>query len=54
MKTAKLQQSPSFSAACFVWFPIPADEYAEQSLDLNELVISHPAATFYVQVIGHS
>ncbi len=35
-------------------FPSPADDYAEQALDLNELVISHPAATFYVRVSGDS
>jgi DNA polymerase V len=35
-------------------FPSPADDYVETALDLNELVISHPAATFYVKVSGDS
>ncbi len=35
-------------------FPSPADDYAESSLDLNELVITHPSATFYVRVSGDS
>lgn len=35
-------------------FPSPADEYREQTLDLNELVISNPKATFYVRVTGDS
>jgi hypothetical protein len=28
-------------------FPSPADDYVEKSLDLNELLIKRPAATFY-------
>src|SRR5881398_3060794 len=35
-------------------FPSPADDYVETALDLNELVIAHPAATFYVRVSGDS
>jgi DNA polymerase V len=35
-------------------FPSPADDYIEKSLDLNELVVRHPAATFYVRVEGNS
>ena len=43
-----------FLARISCGFPSPADDYAEQPLDLNELVISHPAATFYVRVSGDS
>jgi DNA polymerase V len=35
-------------------FPSPAGDYTEQTLDLNELVISNPTATFYVRVAGDS
>jgi len=35
-------------------FPSPADDYKENKLDLNELVIRHPEATFYVRVSGDS
>jgi DNA polymerase V len=35
-------------------FPSPADDYRESELDLNELVIAHPEATFYVRVSGDS
>lgn len=35
-------------------FPSPAEDYIEQSLDLNELVIKHPAATFLIRVRGDS
>lgn len=35
-------------------FPSPADDYIEKKLDLNELLVAHPAATFFVRVQGHS
>ncbi len=35
-------------------FPSPADDYLEERLDLNELLIDHPAATFFVKVVGDS
>lgn len=35
-------------------FPSPADEYLEEALDLNRLMIRHPAATFFVRVQGDS
>lgn len=35
-------------------FPSPADDYLEQQLDLNEHLIQHPAATFFVRVDGDS
>ncbi len=35
-------------------FPSPADEYLEPKLDLNQLLIKHPTATFFVRVQGNS
>ena len=35
-------------------FPSPADEFATRQLDLIELLIKHPLATFYWQVSGKS
>ena len=35
-------------------FPSPADDYIEGGLDLNELLVRHPAATFFVRVSGDS
>ena len=35
-------------------FPSPADDYLEDKLDLNEYLIKHPAATFFVRVAGDS
>ena len=35
-------------------FPSPAEDYAEGPLDLNQHLIHHPAATFFVRVKGNS
>ncbi|MEM6838644.1 MAG: translesion error-prone DNA polymerase V autoproteolytic subunit [Cyanobacteria bacterium P01_C01_bin.120] len=35
-------------------FPSPAEDYVEGPLDLNRYLIHHPAATFFVRVIGDS
>lgn len=35
-------------------FPSPADDYLEKSLDLHELIVKHPAATFFIRVQGES
>ena len=35
-------------------FPSPADDHLDVSLDLNEYLIKHPSATFYIYVKGDS
>ncbi|WP_134051625.1 translesion error-prone DNA polymerase V autoproteolytic subunit [Rheinheimera aquimaris] len=35
-------------------FPSPAQDYIERTLDLNELCIKRPAATYFVRVEGDS
>jgi DNA polymerase V len=35
-------------------FPSPADDFIDRKLDLNELLIQHPSATFFVRVAGSS
>lgn len=35
-------------------FPSPADDHIDKKLDLNELIITHPAATFFMRVQGDS
>jgi len=35
-------------------FPSPAQDYIEGTLDLNEHLIAHPAATYFVRVEGYS
>ncbi len=47
-------QTPVFLARIPAGFPSPGDDYVEKSLDLNEHLISHPAATFLVRVDGNS
>jgi len=45
---------PIFLSAVAAGFPSPADDYLDDALDLNQLLISHPAATFFVRVQGES
>jgi DNA polymerase V len=35
-------------------FPSPAQEYIEDTLDLNEYLVPHPASTYFVRVEGES
>src|SRR5262245_30704789 len=35
-------------------YPSPADDYLDGSLDLNQHLIKHPTATFFVRVAGES
>ncbi len=35
-------------------FPSPAEQYQETPMDLNELLVRRPAATFFVKVSGDS
>nr|CBX27156.1 Protein impA [uncultured Desulfobacterium sp.] len=41
---------PLFLSYIQAGFPSPADDYKEKSLDLNEHLIKHPAATFFVKI----
>lgn len=45
---------PLFQSAVAAGFPSPAESEMEQLLDLNELLIKHPVATFFVRVSGSS
>lgn len=45
---------PLFAARVQAGFPSPADDHLERSIDLNEELIQHPAATFFVRVKGES
>ncbi|HHJ39389.1 MAG TPA: translesion error-prone DNA polymerase V autoproteolytic subunit [Methylothermaceae bacterium] len=47
-------QLPLFSSKVAAGFPSPADDAVERALDLNELLIKRPAATFFVRVEGES
>ncbi|MBF0382293.1 MAG: repressor LexA [Magnetococcales bacterium] len=48
------QAIPLFSSMVPAGFPSPADDYIENQLDLNQYLINHPAATFFVRVSGTS
>ena len=45
---------PFFSSLVKAGFPSPADDHIEGKLDLNQFLIKHPAATFFVRVEGNS
>jgi DNA polymerase V len=45
---------PLYMTSIEAGFPSPADDYIEGKLDLNEHLIKHPAATFFVRVSGES
>ena len=45
---------PLFLSRVPAGFPSPADDYIEGSLDLNQHLIKHKAATFFVRVTGDS
>ena len=45
---------PLFSARIPAGFPSPADDYVDGGSDLNEFLVRHPAATFFVRVSGDS
>lgn len=45
---------PMFSNKVSAGFPSPADDHMEMKLDLNQHLVQHPAATFFVRVSGDS
>lgn len=51
---APLVEIPLFLSPAVCGFPSPAQDYVEQTIDLNQLCVSHPAATYYVRAKGNS
>ncbi len=51
---ASASPQPLFMAPVYAGFPSPADDYIEGKLDLNDYLIKHPAATFFVRAAGDS
>lgn len=45
---------PLYTEPVSAGFPSPAQDHIERTLDLNELCIEHPAATFFVRADGTS
>ncbi len=44
----------SFSGSVVAGFPSPAEQYTDTPLDLNDLLVKRPAATFFLRVQGDS
>jgi DNA polymerase V len=53
-RTPSALSLPLFGARIAAGFPSPADDHLEGSIDLNEQLVQHPAATFFVRVQGDS
>ncbi len=51
---AEIVALPLFTGKVAAGFPSPADDYIEKTLDLNELLVQKPAATFFVRAEGES
>jgi DNA polymerase V len=48
------QDYPLYSTQPAAGFPAPGDDLVEKALDLNDLLIDNPSATFFVKVQGDS
>ncbi|GAA0433358.1 MULTISPECIES: translesion error-prone DNA polymerase V autoproteolytic subunit [Aeromonas] len=45
---------PLFLSTAACGFPSPAQDHIDLSIDLNQLCIAHPAATYFVRAAGDS
>ena len=54
MKSKTIEKPQLFSGPVAAGFPSPASDYIEGKLDLNEYLVKHPAATFFVRASGDS
>ncbi len=53
-ESADLLCIPFFESRIPAGFPSPADDHLDTCLDLKDLVVEHPAATFFARVEGDS
>lgn len=53
-KVIPIDRLPFFENGVSAGFPSPAENEIEKDLDLNEYLIKHPAATFFLRVSGDS
>lgn len=51
---SKGYQLPIYASKVQAGFPSPADDFLEGRLDLNQHLVKHPTATFFVRVSGES
>lgn len=54
LQSSEKHPIPFFSDFVTAGFPSPAEQYVEKSLDLNDLCIRNPAASYFVRVRGDS
>ena len=54
MSNEECNHPPLMGAPVTAGFPSPAEQYIEYPLDLNELLVHRPAATFFVRAAGDS
>ncbi|MHB8596743.1 MAG: translesion error-prone DNA polymerase V autoproteolytic subunit [Ktedonobacteraceae bacterium] len=45
---------PMFPAVAHAGFPSPGDDYAESPLNLHDLIVEHPHATYFIRIKGDS
>jgi DNA polymerase V len=50
----RAHQKPLYASQPAAGFPAPGDDMIEKPLDLNDLMIDNPTATFFVRVKGDS
>ena len=48
------RSSPLYASQPAAGFPAPGDDLVERPLDLNDLLVDNPTATFFVRVSGDS
>lgn len=53
-KGSGTQPLPFYEARISAGFPSPATDYVENALDLNDLLVTNPPATFFLRVSGDS
>jgi len=51
---SELLALPLFMERVPCGFPSPAQDYVEQRIDLNKLIVQHPSSTYFVRVSGES
>jgi DNA polymerase V len=54
IKADREEGSPLFLEKISAGFPSPAEDYVQDFLDLQRLVVKNPAATFFLRVTGNS
>lgn len=54
MTVPSQQAQPLYLSAVQAGWPSPADDYIDQQLNLHELAVTNPAATFFLRAAGDS